>query len=100
MKGKKLQKGKFTISGENVYIGYHDPEKLWNDFNTPMFEWEEALKIAQAFDAIEADQTKKMIKTVDDEFDPYPIYSKEYQTEDGKKKLYSIGTASWQWKEV
>lgn len=100
MEEEKLKKGKFTISGDNVYLGYHDPERLWNDFNTPMFEWDEAVKIADAFDSIEVDRERKMIKSVDDEFDPYPIYSKEYPTEDGEKKLYSIGTASWKWKEV
>jgi len=111
-----LVKGKFELDGIGVFEGYHNPDMLWNGWNCPHFELDEAQRLMNAINEanrayMEGKDILVMVEGMEEEiyFNEYDIsYSKNIEhhvgawtlTQDNERLLYSIGAWAWCWSEV
>ena len=101
----ELKKELFQVDGlEGSFTGYHNGGR-WNGWMMPAFEYEEAVKIMEAFKN-SADDLKAWYDKDSDAFtfqididsDEEDVYEAFTATVDGEeKKLYDIGSAYWTW---
>lgn len=100
---KSLTKNEFSIEGQKPFSGYYDPERDWNGWDCPYFEWAEAQKIVEWLNEwsgqiqLKIDNEKRAIVSVEDPESPFDITGLLIETDDGEKELYEIGTGWWIW---
>src|SRR5579859_4552222 len=82
-----LVRSSFTIDAVEAFEGWYDPDVRWNGFACPLFEREEADRVASAFGLryAEADDAYS------DDTDMY------VGTERQGLHLYAIGAQGWTW---
>jgi hypothetical protein len=110
---KVLRIAKFTVyTYGTLFDGWTDGT-LWNGWATPLFEYDEAMRIVDAhnkaepfdkddpgrawYDA-EADRFCFVLAATDGEVEYYRAFERETQGQ--KRKLYAIGAWSWVWEEL
>lgn len=99
----KAKKGIFVLDGlQGDYVGYYtdEPGDCWNGDPQPLFTKEEAFRISQRFDSDDTMFYYDDIMECFVESDPLiwmNIYPENYETADGFKDLYPIGSMSWGW---
>jgi hypothetical protein len=85
-----LVKATFTIDDIETFDGWHDPDVRWNGFACPLFERDEADRVAQAFGLLYAESDD----AYSDETDAYVGTQRE------GVHLYAIGAHGWTWVEA
>lgn len=115
----ELTPGLFTITGDKSYPGWHDPNKKWNGFATPVFDKKTAIKILE--DSVEYDKNLKkesghpkdsifeFKEEKDALFYKQPEFTDEGWVEvkplnifvdDKKIVAYPLGSYEWVWEEA
>jgi len=115
----QLTPGLFTITGDKSYPGWHDPNKKWNGFATPIFDKKTAIKILE--DSVEYDKNLK--KESGHPKDPIFEFKEEKEAlfykqpeftdegwvevkplkisvDDKKIVAYPLGSYEWVWEEA
>src|SRR5687768_6596852 len=108
-----LRKARFSIyTYDTPFEGWTDGT-LWNGWATPLFEYDEAMRIVDAHNRVEpfdkndpgrawydaeADQFCFVQASADGEVECYQAI--EHETQDQKLKLYAVGARSWVWEEL
>ncbi len=90
---KKAKAGEFSLDGGNIYKGYTNGG-IWNGWECPYFEKEEADKIAKDYNGEFVDDTYVFPNDDDDVYE-----SENLETVDGKKKVWAIGAYAWVWEK-
>ena len=98
-----LSKETFSIEGMMPFKGYHDPEKRWNGWAVPYFEWSVAVRITTWINdwsgkgQLRVDKDRGVIIDLEDPEAPFDIEASMTATEDGDKMLYPVGSGWWIW---
>lgn len=91
---KKAKKIKVTINDEDFFDAW-TLEEEWNEWAVPYFEKPEADKVAKIHDCKYNPSTDSYEFEQDEEVEEFSGLMIE--TEEGSKKVYSIGGGSWIW---
>lgn len=103
-----LRKTILTIDGfDQAYLGYYLPNRNWNGWEFAHFERHEAIKVAEDFNKVNLDFPMTYDPIYDQFYtwdeaneDYYIIKGANYETNEGIKHLYSIGSGYWRWDRI
>lgn len=107
--GKEYRRNTFSLAGEGMFFGYHNPDETWNGFECPFFPLSEVERIAVLVDDMNStDEPCSVIVRGDSVIvrtseyvgfcEPLREHDEEVPTVvvDGVT-LYGVGSWSWCW---